>query len=285
MFSSPGLISHNTISEYILSTWSTFTLMNRDLYLILIYLIFVVLIGTVPVYAQSADDWYGKGLAFYDMEQYEDTNTAFDESIRINENSSEKVLNANDSENLFDISDNSNNFSPEVVNANDVTIPSKTEETGDPIEEQDSPAENDLPPYYGYGETPTIIQTPESTPEPAIVQTAQSVPGPMTGMRISGSLLSLNDAYLTISNAIDKDAIVILTDDGSTIPIVSYFIAKGDSYTIDGIPIGTYNLYYELGTEWDGIQKRFSDGTTSMFATYSGFPEPIPFDASIPVNT
>lgn len=113
---------------------------------------------------------------------------------------------------------------------------------------------------------------------PAILADSELVPA--TGTRLSGDFSGFGDAYLTIQNSMSDHAVFIITEAGSTEPLVSYFIREGDTYTIQGIPAGTYNFYYELGTAWDSEAKEFTDGNPAMFADYSGNnPEPVLYDA------
>lgn len=67
------------------------------------------------------------------------------------------------------------------------------------------------------------------------------------------------EGELTIENGLVWDAIAILSrhDDPNT-PLTSVYIKSGGSFTITGIPYGTYELYYKIGKGWDDEIKSFS---------------------------
>jgi len=113
--------------------------------------------------------------------------------------------------------------------------------------------------------------TEKPSPVPMVTPLAiKSAFLPFTGTTLTGGFFPSGDAYLTIKNSLNNDAVFIITTAGSKQPLVSYFIKKGDSYTIRDIPTGSYNFYYELGSDWDSSANRFTDGNPSMFADASG---------------
>ena len=58
------------------------------------------------------------------------------------------------------------------------------------------------------------------------------------------------DGELTVDNGTTRDGVVILSlnDDA----IMAAYIRSGDSFTLKGIPDGTYYLYFSTGEEWNG---------------------------------
>ena len=122
--------------------------------------------------------------------------------------------------------------------------------------------------------------TVNPTPKPVTTSTNLNPSLPTTGTRLSGGFFPTGDAYLTVKNSLNEHALFIITKAGTKTPIVSYFIRKGNSYTIPDIPSGSYNFYYELGTEWDDSAKAFIDGSPAMFADGSGTsPKPVTYDS------
>jgi hypothetical protein len=103
---------------------------------------------------------------------------------------------------------------------------------------------------------------------------------PTTGSKLSGGFFPAGDAYLKVKNAPDYQAVFIMTKSGSMKPVVSYFFRKGESYTVPDIPIGSYNFYFELGSDWNSTSKQFNDGMLAMFADRSGTnPETVTYDS------
>ncbi|WP_319580810.1 hypothetical protein [uncultured Methanospirillum sp.] len=132
-------------------------------------------------------------------------------------------------------------------------------------------------------DTPPIRLSPEGTissrsqvtekPSPVPTLTPLSVGPvllPFTGTKLTGGFFPPGDAYLTVKNSLNSDAVFIITTAGSKVPLVSYFIKRGDSHTIRDIPTGSYNFYYELGSEWNSTEKQFTDGNPSMFSDTNG---------------
>lgn len=61
---------------------------------------------------------------------------------------------------------------------------------------------------------------------------------------------------LKIDNGAEHDAVVKLVQGGS--PIVSVYVGKGSSATVEQISDGSYELFYTSGTDWDDQLKAFT---------------------------
>lgn len=96
---------------------------------------------------------------------------------------------------------------------------------------------------YAWGKE---VELPTPTPTPDLTRPLPYFPG-------------RGEGELTIENGLVWDAVAILSrhDDPNT-PLTSVYIKSGGSYTITGIPYGTYELYYMLGKGWDDEIKSFS---------------------------
>jgi len=79
--------------------------------------------------------------------------------------------------------------------------------------------------------------------------------------------LKLDVSNQTSSN----DGLIILTDINGKL-FLGFYIRANDSVSIEGIPEGKYNLYFAIGTGWDGFHTRFAAD-----AVYGKIQEPIAF--------
>jgi hypothetical protein len=78
---------------------------------------------------------------------------------------------------------------------------------------------------------------------------------------------------LIIKNGRDLDAVAVLTSSWNPkTPLMAVYIQAGDTYTIDGIEDGTYELFFTLGEDWDSDQEKFTRNTA-----YSRFEDPFEF--------
>jgi hypothetical protein len=77
---------------------------------------------------------------------------------------------------------------------------------------------------------------------------------PLTG--ILKSPANPGEGQLTIDNKNFSDVVIILVDQiNPTETITAAYIRSGETFTIGGIPNGTYTMYYASGNEWNsGIQ-------------------------------
>ena len=62
---------------------------------------------------------------------------------------------------------------------------------------------------------------------------------------------------LEIGNELDLDAVAVLSKDEGAF-LFAVYILNHNSYTITGIPDGTYDLYFTVGEDWDGQRAAFT---------------------------
>jgi hypothetical protein len=74
------------------------------------------------------------------------------------------------------------------------------------------------------------------------------------------------DGVLQVHNEGQTDAVVILARAGSTLVEVS--VRAGESTRLDGIPDGSYDVYYLTGTDWDDVVHGF--GRQCEFHRFTG---------------
>jgi hypothetical protein len=74
------------------------------------------------------------------------------------------------------------------------------------------------------------------------------------------------DGVLQLHNEAQTDAVVILARSGSTLVEVS--VRAGESTQVDGIPDGSYDVYYLTGSDWDDVVHGF--GRQCEFNRFTG---------------
>jgi hypothetical protein len=77
-----------------------------------------------------------------------------------------------------------------------------------------------------------------------------------TGTVVAGHADS-GQGWLTITNGGTTDATVSLVADGAA-PSVTVYVGQGQTYTLEGIPDGVYQLYVTSGADWDPAARLFS---------------------------
>jgi hypothetical protein len=60
---------------------------------------------------------------------------------------------------------------------------------------------------------------------------------------------------LTVSNGRDEDAVIQLVTGGRT--AIAFYVRRGSIWTLDGIPDGSYALYFTHGADWSPALRRF----------------------------
>ena len=93
---------------------------------------------------------------------------------------------------------------------------------------------------------------------------------PPTGILQQVNVLKGVNAF-KIENDGESDVVVVLAKDAR--PIVTSYVRGKTDFTIEGIPDGTYEVFYSRGTNWDG--QEFMD--TSQRAK---FVDPFPFETA-----
>ena len=102
------------------------------------------------------------------------------------------------------------------------------------------------------------VATPYKTIYPIATSTRIAYPRPTTGTIISIYNWHQGEGELTIDNtAGSSDVVSSLTYQNSKTTLLAVFIRKGESYTINNIIDGTYDLFVLSGEEWDPITKQF----------------------------
>ncbi|CUU59836.1 hypothetical protein Ga0074812_13241 [Parafrankia irregularis] len=102
---------------------------------------------------------------------------------------------------------------------------------------------------------------PVGTPD----QTRRPANGSLPGGRGGGG------GELTVNASSDADAVVKLTQ--GTEVIRNVYVQAGGSTTADGIPDGTYEVFYTVGTDWDDANARFTRD-----CDFSKFDETLSYD-------
>ncbi|MDD1729561.1 MAG: hypothetical protein LUQ50_10885 [Methanospirillum sp.] len=103
------------------------------------------------------------------------------------------------------------------------------------------------------------------------VSTASPQTGLKTGTLLYGAIPNEGASSIVLDNNNNKDdAIVVLTNPGSSSPLCALYVRKGTSYTLPGLTSGEYNIYVELGTDYDESSKSFSNPEYYMLAGSSG---------------
>lgn len=62
---------------------------------------------------------------------------------------------------------------------------------------------------------------------------------------------------LRIENGRDVDGVVVLTTNDER-AVFAVYLSAGSSFTVYGIPVGTYQIYVALGEDWDSAAARFT---------------------------
>jgi len=115
-----------------------------------------------------------------------------------------------------------------------------------------------------------IPKTTIPTPAPII---KRIFPQPMTGTIIKGSPMNGGYGEFTINNKNGgSDAVATLTYAGQKKSLISVYIRKGTSYTIQNIWDGDYELYTVMGENWNPESRKFEN-----YSRYTRFEDTIPF--------
>ena len=107
---------------------------------------------------------------------------------------------------------------------------------------------------------------------------ASTTPGirPATGKIVAGKALSGGQGEMTIQNAGGStDVVAILTPYGQKKTLAAVYIRKGDSFSLEKIADGRYDLYVHTGSAWDPATKRFTRSPD-----YWKFEDPVLFTTS-----
>jgi len=105
------------------------------------------------------------------------------------------------------------------------------------------------------------IDNPSSSPIISVIPTIAPIyPRPLTGTLVSGAIPMGGFGEFTIDNtAGGTDAVVVLTYKGIKNPFSGVFIRRGETYTFHGIKDSIYDLYFNLGDNWDPDAKKFTN--------------------------
>jgi hypothetical protein len=104
---------------------------------------------------------------------------------------------------------------------------------------------------------PTAAPVPTRAPAPTVAPA--SVPRPGTGLLSRAG--ASGSGVLRIKNGTDTDGVVILTTLAEQ-PVQAAYIRIGDTYEMQGIPDGSYRLYFTKGDAWDPQAKQFTQNVT-----------------------
>ena len=100
-------------------------------------------------------------------------------------------------------------------------------------------------------------------------------PMPLSEYRLSNGQLVTDqrrggDGELEVQNGTDQDAVVSLSQAGST--ILSVYVTAGQTTTVAGIPDGAYDLFFNSGAGWDEQLRTFTRA-----CEFSRFDDPTEF--------
>ncbi len=110
---------------------------------------------------------------------------------------------------------------------------------------------------------PTATATPIPPPTPTATAKPTATPTPLPRRLATGTFIKDSPrgghGELTIRNELSgRDAVAVLTPAGSDSPLIAVYIRAGDSFTVQGIEDGAYELYFTLGEDWDDQPMRFT---------------------------
>jgi len=80
---------------------------------------------------------------------------------------------------------------------------------------------------------------------------------PLNGSMIKDTRTANGPGTLTVGNGLDSDGMVAMMDKATTVLIIFYVHGK-ESYTLQGIPDGDYQVFFTLGKDWSWEEKTFT---------------------------
>jgi len=80
---------------------------------------------------------------------------------------------------------------------------------------------------------------------------------PLNGSLIKDTRTANGPGTLTVGNGLDSDGMVAMMDKATTVLIIFYVHSK-ESYTLQGIPDGDYQVFFTLGKNWSWEEKVFT---------------------------
>jgi len=97
---------------------------------------------------------------------------------------------------------------------------------------------------------------------------------PYTGSLILDHRPQKGRNHLTIDNGTDMDGAVILLE-GEDSPLIACYVRGASTYTLIGVPDGSYRVLFTIGEEWSG-----DDGRFTSLAQYLAFEREAVFNSS-----
>ncbi len=93
---------------------------------------------------------------------------------------------------------------------------------------------------------------------------------PINGTRLIDYRTYAGAGILKLTNPLVSDAVIILTN-MSRYPVLAIYIRAGETYTIEGIPESTYEVYLAVGNGWLGDEMVFEEdlGKYSVLDLYN----------------
>lgn len=83
---------------------------------------------------------------------------------------------------------------------------------------------------------------------------------PKTGMVILDKRQRQDSTALIVENGLSTDGVVIVATSAQK-PILAFYIRSDDKYTFDGIPAGTFRIFFSTGEKWLVSANHFSQNT------------------------
>ena len=82
---------------------------------------------------------------------------------------------------------------------------------------------------------------------------------PFTGTYLKDTIGIGNGELEIINDNPQMDAVAVLKDTTDKKHMLAIYIRSNESYTYSGIAAGSYNLYYEIGNNWNSSSYKFTD--------------------------
>jgi hypothetical protein len=82
---------------------------------------------------------------------------------------------------------------------------------------------------------------------------------PFTGTYLKDTIRAGDGKLKIINDNPQMDAVAVLNDTTDKGHILAIYIRSNESYSYSGIGGGSYNLYFEIGNNWDRSSNKFTD--------------------------
>ncbi len=101
---------------------------------------------------------------------------------------------------------------------------------------------------------------------------SEAIVRPMSGAELGGKYRG-GLGRLTVINGTQYDAVSVLLDGDFGIPLRAIFIRSGESGAMTKVPVGSYKVYFQLGTDWLRERRFCQPKGTSEYDEFFDFQE------------